>query len=148
MVNEAAQGIARALQAEFGGAPAARGPVRQGLRGPRFFIACERASRRPYPSHRIRAECVFLVSFLPGQAQEARAACAETAGRLFACLAVIDTDGGPLRGTHMAWTFEDGMLRFSVRYGCFLQAGGGAPKMGALEFRGMPHGKAEEKEEE
>lgn len=112
-------GICRAIAGAFAPCAVALGPVRQGLEPPHFFVECRKAMQRVYPNKRFLSENEFCVTYLPADSACAKEECAETAQKLFGCLACIETELGSMRGMRMSASFENGRLAFAVRYAYF-----------------------------
>lgn len=124
MINTIIEGIAKALDGEFGGDYAIyTDSVEQGLSEPCFFITLVNHTDTMYPGNRRFRESLFCIQYLPKDDRQGNEECFEVINRLVSCLNWIDVEGDAVMGRKMNGEPVDGILNFFVNYDMFIRNG-------------------------
>lgn len=121
MVNEITIAISQRLDDVFGEDYEVHiDELPQGFTEPCFFILTLQATQKQIVSDRYFREHSFDIHYFPRDADCPARELNEVADRLWMVLEYIHLDDGPIRGTEMRRTIEDGILHFFVNYNAFM----------------------------
>lgn len=133
MINSIVEGIAKALDSEFGGDYAVyTESVEQGLSEPCFFITLVNHTDTMYPGNRRFLENTFCIQYFPKDEQRGNEECFEVMNRLVSCLNWIEVEGDSVMGRKMNGELTDGVLNFFVNYDLFVYKAADSHLMGTL----------------
>ena len=123
MINSIVEGIAKALDSEFGEeCTIYTDSVEQGLKEPCFFITLLNHTDTPYPGGRRFRENLFCIQYLPKDDQKGKEECFEVMDRLIPCLNWIEAEGDKVMGRKMNGELSEGVLNFFVNYDMFVRS--------------------------
>ena len=121
MIDSIAQGIAKALYAEFGNQYKVHTEEqRQGFTGPCFFVFCINPTHELFFNRRYYRTNLFGIQFFPKDGLHPRKECNDVTERLYKCLEWIRVPENLAMGSNMHTEFTDGVLTFFVNYNMFM----------------------------
>lgn len=133
MIAQLIEGIAKALDAEFGDAYTIyTETIEQDLREPCFLITCISPKSRQFLGRRYLREHLFLIQYFPESKEAPRAECMEVQDRLYGAVEFITADGRLRNGTGMQGEYLDEVLHFQVQYNFFIKQEDSGPYMETL----------------
>lgn len=120
MINKLIDGIAAALDKEFGDAyEIYTEDIEQGLTEPCFLITCVSPKSELFRGYRYYRENLFMVQYFPN-GPDFRNESMAVQERLYLALESVMADGRVIFGSNMEGEYVDGVLHFKVSYNTFM----------------------------